>query len=81
MLCTTCGTVGQHKKKAKGSIWIEIIGWLCYIIPGLIYSIWRLTTKRLVCTACGGESLIPEDSVMGKKIIGEVKVDDQPKNI
>ena len=44
------------KTVTRGSIWIEIILWLCLIVPGLIYSIWRLTTRRQVCSACGAAS-------------------------
>jgi hypothetical protein len=57
--CMTCGTDGPGKTRTRGSIAIEIILWLCFLVPGLVYSIWRLTTRREVCTACGSETIVP----------------------
>jgi hypothetical protein len=60
--CMTCGTDAPAETKTRGSIWIEIILWLMFIVPGLIYSIWRLTTRRQVCSACGAENIVPLDA-------------------
>lgn len=60
--CMTCGTDDFSKVRTRGSIWIEIILWLCFLVPGLIYSVWRLTTKREVCRACGSETIVPPDA-------------------
>jgi DNA-directed RNA polymerase subunit RPC12/RpoP len=56
--CTLCG----HKTtdpKMKGNGWIEIILWLCYIVPGLIYSIWRRSGTQNICPICDKDTLIP----------------------
>ncbi len=47
---------------------LEIVLWFCYILPGLIYTIWRQTTYRQVCTVCGSDDLVPHDSPMGRQI-------------
>lgn len=60
--CMTCGTDGRSKTRTRGSIFIEIILWLCFLVPGVIYSIWRLTTRRQVCAACGAENIVPADA-------------------
>ena len=52
-ICSNCGYVGQAKKVTKGSTLMELVLWLCFIFPGLIYSMWRLTTKHLACPKCG----------------------------
>jgi hypothetical protein len=65
MICLNCGTIGKPKSITKGSICIEIILWLLFIIPGLIYSIWRLTTRTKGCPLCSGK-MIPLDSPRGK---------------
>jgi hypothetical protein len=57
--CMTCGTEAPTKKATRGSILIEIVLWLCFIIPGLIYSLWRLSSRKEVCSSCGSETLIP----------------------
>jgi len=69
MVCSNCGTIGTGKQITPGSLGIEIVLWCCLAVPGIIYSIWRLTNKKIVCTTCGGENLIPSDSPVGKKII------------
>ena len=62
MFCTSCGNTGTPKKVTRGSIWIELVLWLCFLVPGLIYSIWRLTTRHPACRACGAATLVPVDS-------------------
>ncbi len=64
-----CGYVGYPKKHTKGSILIEILLWLFLILPGLIYSIWRLTTKQMICPKCKNPTMIPTDSPMGAKLV------------
>ncbi|OGF22362.1 hypothetical protein A2Y83_04000 [Candidatus Falkowbacteria bacterium RBG_13_39_14] len=68
-VCATCGFVGYPIKVVKGSIFIEIVLWLSFIVPGLIYSIWRLTSKYDACPKCKNASMIPTDSPMGQKLI------------
>ncbi len=53
----------------SGSIAIEIVLWLAFLIPGLIYSIWRLTTRRDACAACGSAELVPENSPRGRELL------------
>lgn len=60
--CMTCGTDGPSVSQTRGSMAIEIVLWLCFIVPGLIYSLWRLTTRRPVCGTCGSATLVPFDA-------------------
>lgn len=68
-VCTTCGHLGPTTTQTRGSIVIEIVLWLAFLIPGLIYSIWRLSSRRQVCAKCGGETLVPADSPVGRKLV------------
>lgn len=70
MVCTVCGTVGDSKTHVKGSFFIELLLWLFFLVPGLIYTIWRLTTKAKVCPACRSESIVPLNTPMGRKLTG-----------
>lgn len=72
-ICTTCGFVGIPKKTVKGSFLIELILWLFFLIPGIIYSIWRLTTRCDACPKCKNTTMIPIDSPMGEKLMKENK--------
>ena len=69
LVCTTCGHHGPAKKHVRGSFLIELILWLCLIIPGLIYSVWRLTGQQTVCTSCGASTLVPETSPVGRRLL------------
>ena len=65
-ICAACGTVGKPKTVTRGSFLIEIVLWLCFLVPGLIYTIWRLTTRGAACRACGGDQLLPLDTPGGR---------------
>jgi hypothetical protein len=71
MLCTLCGTTAKPVTRTQGALLIELILWLCMIVPGLIYSIWRHTTRAPVCPKCGSADIIPLDSPRAKKLMTE----------
>lgn len=67
-VCTNCGYVGLPKTVTKGSFLIELVLWLFFLIPGLIYSIWRLTSRHKACPKCEASNMIPTDSPRGKEL-------------
>ena len=71
-ICKDCGTVDDPKRFTKGSIFIEIILWICFLIPGLIYSIWRLTSRYDGCPVCGSQNIVPISTPIGTKLASEV---------
>lgn len=71
LICTSCGFHGAAKLHTRGSILIEIVLWLAFIIPGVIYSLWRLTTRGQVCPKCASPSMIPISSPRGGKLLRE----------
>ena len=73
MVCNSCETKGETTTVTKGSIFIEIVLWCCFLVPGIIYSIWRSTSKQKVCSACGATTLVPLNSPAGKRIISKVE--------
>ncbi len=66
MYCKKCGNVGPTKRIMKGSFAIELVLWLFFLLPGLVYSIWRLTTKSRGCSVCGSEDVLPRNSPLAK---------------
>jgi len=60
--CRDCATVARPRKDTPGSFLLEVVLWLCFLVPGFIYSVWRLTSKRRVCTTCGSRAIIPADA-------------------
>jgi len=75
MICADCGNIGYSKKITPGSIFIELVLWLMMIIPGILYSLWRLTNRKDGCPKCSGSSMIPLDSPRGKKLTKEFSED------
>ncbi|MCE5185066.1 MAG: YqaE/Pmp3 family membrane protein [Planctomycetaceae bacterium] len=61
--------MGKPKKVTRGSFFIEILLWLFFLLPGLIYSIWRLSSRSVVCRSCGSPNLVPLDSPVGMQLV------------
>jgi ribosomal protein S27AE len=74
-ICTQCGMVAKPKKITPGSIFIELILWCCFLVPGSVYSIWRLTSKKQVCPKCGAANMAGLDSPVGRKLITDLDID------
>jgi hypothetical protein len=70
-ICTQCGSVGKTSKITRGSFIFELILWLCFIVPGLLYSVYRATTKVEACKICKSRDVIPLDTPRGQKILKE----------
>ncbi|MGV3774686.1 MAG: hypothetical protein ACO1QB_17430 [Verrucomicrobiales bacterium] len=70
-ICEDCGQVGYAKTITQGSLLIEIVLWLFMILPGLIYSIWRLTSRKEACRQCKGK-LIPLKTPRGQKLFEQM---------
>ena len=71
IVCTSCGYTGEPSTITQGSIFIELVLWLCFLIPGLIYSIWRHSSRYDGCPKCQQKNIIPIDSPMGRKFLKE----------
>lgn len=65
-ICANCGTASAAPTM-PGNGWIEAILWM-YIVPGLIYSIWRRSRKSTVCPACNSKNTVPLDTPAGKRL-------------
>jgi len=68
-ICPNCGYKGKQKLYTKGTIALEIVLWLFFLLPGLIYSIWRLSSRYRGCPKCGAPNMLPLDSPLGQKLI------------
>jgi hypothetical protein len=76
-ICSSCGYRGKPQTRTQGNILIEIILWFFFLIPGLIYSIWRMASRKKVCPKCNLETMIPLNSPIGQKMLKETKKYDQ----
>lgn len=71
LICSACGHVGSSKTAIKGSMGVEILLFIFFIIPGVIYSIWRSSSRYRTCSSCGSTNLIPLNSPVGKKLLAD----------
>jgi hypothetical protein len=77
-ICKDCGTVATPKKKIPGSALVELVLWLLFIIPGLIYTTWRVSTQYLICPTCKSKNVVPINSPIGKNLVSETKLHSKP---
>lgn len=73
VVCTRCHTVDSPIRKNRGSFLLEVVLWLCFLLPGLIYSVWRFTTKHDACRHCGSYEVVSTSSTRGISILNSVK--------
>lgn len=62
VLCRNCGHIGSPQRKLKGHILITLILLICWLVPGIIYMIWRRTGLKDSCSKCGSEMVVPANS-------------------
>ena len=60
--CLDCGFVGKSKWQTPGTLALEIVLWLFFVVPGVIYSLWRWRASHEECGACGKRHIVPTDS-------------------
>jgi hypothetical protein len=60
MLCTRCGETAAPNTRIAGSDRLELALWLLFLVPGLLYCVWRHIHRRRACPACGSSDLVRE---------------------
>lgn len=68
-VCTQCGRQAKPALITKGNIFMEIFLWLLFLLPGLIYSIWRHASRFRGCPDCKTQTMVKGDSPVGKKLL------------
>lgn len=72
VFCQDCDFVGQPKHVKPGTTQMEVGLWLCLILPGLIYSLWRVSSRYEGCANCGSRRIVPADSPAAKSGISKL---------
>jgi len=60
MMCTDCLRTAEADTLLEGSDTLELLGWCCFALPGLLYCWWRHVLRIKVCGHCGGRELVRE---------------------
>jgi len=68
-ICVQCYQTG--KARLPGSGLIELILWCCYLVPGLLYSIWRRGKGGFICPYCKTSTMVPLHSPAGQQILAK----------
>lgn len=66
--CRQCGSVDVARTKVKGSLLITLILLWFFIVPAIIYEIWRASTRAPTCRVCGSYDVVPSQSPEGRRI-------------
>lgn len=72
MMCARCGTLARPRIVTPGSLAIEVLLWCVLIVPGVLYGLWRASRRKHVCAACGSGELLPADSPMAARLLGQL---------
>jgi len=50
--CAFCGEVDMPEVVRRGNIWLHVFAYLWWIIPGIIYGMWRNRKHYIRCRKC-----------------------------
>ena len=50
--CTFCGEVDMPEVVRGGEFWLHVLGYMAWIVPGIIYGMWRNRHRKLRCRKC-----------------------------
>lgn len=60
--CPNCKYEGEGKYITKGSFAVEVVLWLLFLLPGIVYSVWRLSSRICTCPRCRFENVIIDEN-------------------
>ena len=69
VVCLECRSEAKPRKRTPGSFILELFLWCLLIVPGLIYSLWRVSARIKVCRVCGSDRIIPSNTLRGQALI------------
>ncbi len=56
----------QPLRKMPGSSWVSLVLLIPFVIPGVVYQVWRMAMRRPVCPRCGSPALIPGEAPLAR---------------
>lgn len=71
-ICSKCHSIGSPARKKCGSGKVEFFLWMAFPF-NIPYSLWRMLTKYNVCASCGNTALIPENSIVGQRLLAKME--------
>ncbi len=71
VVCRNCGTVEFPKTVSPRNVWVEVILWFSYLIPGVLYTLWCNHQTYDACNKCSSRDIVPLDSPIGRKLAAQ----------
>ena len=66
--CTRCKAIGYPEWIVPGSTSTELLLWLLFLLPGIVYSLWRSNAATNVCPTCHSKDIVPLSTPAGQEI-------------
>jgi len=60
--CPACGLVARGMPVPRGRLSLELLLWMAFLLPGLLYTLWRVSNPHRVCVSCHHAGLLPLDA-------------------
>jgi hypothetical protein len=69
-VCIDCESAFNRSRTiTRGSFGMEVVLWLFFCLPGLIYSVWRLCNRYHGCPGCGSSNIVPGHTPAAHRIL------------
>lgn len=68
-ICRSCMSTISPIKITPGSFLVEIVLFLLFILPGLLYSAWRISNRYAACPVCRSREIIPLHSPAAQSLL------------
>jgi len=68
-ICTHCHTRVTPEVHTPGSAGLELLAWIVFLVPGLLYSLWRRNARTLICPVCKAPNPIPLTAPAAQQLI------------
>lgn len=83
-LCKDCGHQGDRISITPSSFAVELLVWVgaviltilvhwVFLIGGILFTLWRVTSSYKGCEKCKSKNVIPLDSPMAHAILDKMK--------
>ncbi len=71
-ICSNCLYQGSPITRTKGNFWMEVFLW-SFIVPGVLYTMWRIRSRERVCPNCQRPHMIPLESPVGQRLLAHIE--------
>ncbi len=58
--------------RSGGDYAMDMFLWFCVLLPGALYTLWRVSSRRDVCASCGNAGVIDPGSPRGQQLIAQL---------